>query len=141
MTVNADTSCTATFEIVQHSLSVSTTGAGSGTVTSAPAGIDCGADCSEPYDEGTVVTLTATPDAGSTFTGWSGDADCTDGSVTIDADTTCSATFEITQHSLNVSTSGGALPHDLFVRIEGGGGGGGGCFLQVLGPPAEGTAR
>ena len=31
-------------------------GIGRGTVTSAPAGIDCGADCSETYTEDTVVT-------------------------------------------------------------------------------------
>src|SRR2546428_5845093 len=47
-------------------------GSGSGTVTSTPAGITCGADCSEPYASGTVVTLTATPAAGSVFTGWRG---------------------------------------------------------------------
>ena len=34
--------------------------AGTGTVTSRPAGIDCGTDCNEPYNQGTTVTLTAT---------------------------------------------------------------------------------
>jgi hypothetical protein len=43
---------------------------GEGTVTGP--GINCGGDCSERYTIGTVVTLTATPAAGSTFTGWSG---------------------------------------------------------------------
>src|SRR2546428_403995 len=47
-------------------------GSGSGTVTSTPAGITCGADCSEPYASGTVVALTATPAIGSVFTGWGG---------------------------------------------------------------------
>jgi hypothetical protein len=47
-------------------------GTGTGTITSNPAGIDCGADCGESYTSGTPVTLTATPSAGSTFTGWSG---------------------------------------------------------------------
>jgi IPT/TIG domain-containing protein len=37
-------------------LNVSKTG--NGTVTSTPAGIQCGADCSEAYPNGTVVTLT-----------------------------------------------------------------------------------
>ena len=56
----------------QYTLTVTKAGTGSGTVTSNPAGINCGADCSEAYNQGTSVTLTATPDSGSTFTGWSG---------------------------------------------------------------------
>jgi uncharacterized repeat protein (TIGR02543 family) len=56
-----------------HTLSVTLAGEGSGTVTSDPAGIDCGADCEEGYEAGTPVSLTATPDEGSVFDGWSGD--------------------------------------------------------------------
>ncbi|HUX97516.1 MAG TPA: hypothetical protein VMV47_17415 [Bacteroidales bacterium] len=58
--------------IDQYTLSVGKAGTGTGLVTSSPAGINCGVDCSEPYNFGNVVTLTATPDAGSTFAGWSG---------------------------------------------------------------------
>lgn len=46
---------------------------GGGKVTSSPAGIDCGTMCSASYAENTSVTLTAAPDASSSFTGWSGD--------------------------------------------------------------------
>ena len=53
-------------------LSVSKTGTGSGTVTSTPVGINCGATCSYGFDENALVTLTAAPNTGSTFTGWSG---------------------------------------------------------------------
>jgi hypothetical protein len=53
-------------------VTVAKTGSGAGTVTSTPAGITCGADCSEPYVSGTLVTLSATPATGSTFSGWSG---------------------------------------------------------------------
>ena len=49
---------------------------GGGTVTSAPPGINCGTDCTEPYVQNTSVTLTAQPDANSTFTGWTGEG-CT----------------------------------------------------------------
>jgi hypothetical protein len=52
-------------------LTVSKTGTGSGTVTSTPAGINCGTTCSRSYSTGTPVTLTAAPNTGSTFTGWS----------------------------------------------------------------------
>jgi len=46
---------------------------GSGTVTSSPAGIDCGSTCSASYPNTTSVTLTAQANTGSTFGGWSGD--------------------------------------------------------------------
>ena len=78
-------------------LTVQKTGAGRGTVTSIPAGIGCGLDCAQSYSPGTVVTVTATPATGSTFTGWAGD--CTGTSptttVTLDAVRTCTATFDL----------------------------------------------
>ena len=80
-----------------HELSVSTAGEGSGTVTSDPAGIDCGEDCSEGYEEGTSVTLTATADEGSVFDGWSGPTCEGTGpcELTIDDATQVTATFSI----------------------------------------------
>jgi hypothetical protein len=42
-------------------LTVVKAGTGTGTVTSAPSGISCGTDCTEPYQLGTAVSLTATP--------------------------------------------------------------------------------
>ena len=62
---------TATF-VPKPILTVSLTGNGSGSVTSHPAGIGCGADCSEAYDPGTRVTVTATPGSVSVFLGWGG---------------------------------------------------------------------
>ncbi|QXE92616.1 S8 family serine peptidase [Geomonas subterranea] len=46
-------------------------GTGSGTVQLSP-GIPCTGSCSQIYDFGTEVTLTATPAAGSVFAGWGG---------------------------------------------------------------------
>jgi Divergent InlB B-repeat domain len=46
---------------------------GQGSVASSPAGIDCGADCSELFAANTQVTLTATPAAGQLFSAWTGD--------------------------------------------------------------------
>jgi hypothetical protein len=53
---------------------------GSGTVTSEPVGIDCGATCSISFIQDTAVTLTATPATNSVFGGWSGA--CTDSEET-----------------------------------------------------------
>ena len=53
-------------------LTVTLAGAGSGTVTSTPAGIDCGTDCTESYAWERSVELRATPATGSLFGGWSG---------------------------------------------------------------------
>ena len=82
---------------LQKTLTVNKAGAGTGTVTSDPAGINCGGDCTETYDIDTIVTLTATPDEGSVFAGWSGDCSGTDSTttVTMDEDKTCTATFSL----------------------------------------------
>ncbi|WP_420836704.1 InlB B-repeat-containing protein, partial [Calidithermus terrae] len=53
-------------------LTVAKAGAGSGTVTSSPAGINCGPACAASFPGGTPVVLSAQPAAGSTFTGWGG---------------------------------------------------------------------
>jgi hypothetical protein len=66
------TQITFTVTLTTHSLSVVKSVAGSGSVTSSPAGISCGTACSFQFDMGTNVTLTATPDPGSVFLGWSG---------------------------------------------------------------------
>jgi hypothetical protein len=56
-----------------HELMVTKAGTGTGKVTSTPAGIDCGNTCNASFAQNTQVTLIATPAAGSTFAGWSGD--------------------------------------------------------------------
>lgn len=72
LTMDADTSVAADFTGVAV-LEVGAIGVGAGTITSSPAGINCGADCSEVFATcGTPVTLTATAAAGSYFEGWSG---------------------------------------------------------------------
>jgi len=87
-----------------YGLTVTRAGVGSGSVSSSPAGISCGADCSESYNTGTTVTLTATATVDSIFMGWSGacaGAACT---VTMTADKTAVATFAPNQPDL-VETS------------------------------------
>lgn len=69
---------------------------GSGTVSSSLIGIACGASFCTAFATGTNVTLTATPDAGAEFIGWSG-GDCSGVSttcqMTMDGDKTVKATF------------------------------------------------
>ncbi len=92
--VTADCTVIATF--TRPALTITKTGNGTGTVTSAPAGIACGAICAAEFDFGTDVTLTALPAKGSVFKGWTGD-DCTgtgDCTVTMDAQKEISAAFE-----------------------------------------------
>jgi hypothetical protein len=56
----------------EFELTLEKSGEGEGTVSSEPAGIDCGSTCSAPYEEGTAVTLSASPAEGSEFNGWTG---------------------------------------------------------------------
>lgn len=80
---------------VAYRLTVLKAGSGDGTVTSLPGGIDCGAVCSADYASGKVVTLTASPTGGSSFTGWTGTGCSGTGScvVTMDAAKSVTATF------------------------------------------------
>ena len=97
ITINSDQTITATFnQQPQYTLTVTKSGTGSGTVTSSPAGINCGSDCSETYTKVQKVKLTAKADANSTFTGWSG-ACLGTGSclVTINRPTTVTVSFTL----------------------------------------------
>jgi hypothetical protein len=90
-----------------RTLTVAKAGSGAGTVSSAPAGINCGATCSAKYGDGTSVTLTATPAAGSRFAGWSG-AGCSGTNactVAMHADHAVTASF-VAQHGLSVAKTG-----------------------------------
>jgi Divergent InlB B-repeat domain len=77
-------------------LSVTRAGIGTGTITSAPAGIACGTDCTETVAPGTAVTLTAAATEGSTFAGWSGGCSGTGTcAVTLNTSATVTATFNV----------------------------------------------
>ncbi|MDP2755168.1 MAG: PKD domain-containing protein [Nitrospirota bacterium] len=88
-------------------LSVTKAGTGSGTVTSSPAGINCGSTCSASFNQGTTVTLTPTPATGSTFAGWSGACSgtgtCT---VTMDGNKNVTAIFNTTTPTIPSTPTG-----------------------------------
>ncbi len=87
---NALNSIAPTFTVM-----VAKNGAGTGTVASTPAGINCGGDCNERFPGGATVTLTATPSAGSLFTGWSGGGCSGTGSCAVSTTATVTATFNL----------------------------------------------
>ena len=71
VTMSAARSVTAIFTLLpKYTLTV--VKSGSGTVTSTPAGIGCGTDCSESYVSGTAVALTPAPATGYVFSTWNG---------------------------------------------------------------------
>lgn len=88
-----------------YTLTVTKEGTGSGTVTINPGGINCAsaAPCTATFVNGTVATLTATAASDSTFAGWSGDCSST-GTVTMNSNKTCTATF-------NLTTDSGSIPN------------------------------
>ena len=75
-------------------LTVSLLGAGTGTVTSSPAGINCPTTCSASFPQSTQITLSETSGTNNGFGGWGGA--CTGNttcSVTLNAPSSVTATF------------------------------------------------
>ncbi len=89
-------------------LTVGKAGSGSGVITSAPAGINCGASCSASFNTGTAVTLTAFPAAGSVFAGWSGAGCSGTGTCTVilNSAVTVTASFTAVPIALSVAKAG-----------------------------------
>lgn len=76
-------------------ISLAGVGAATGTVSSEPAGIDCGGVCATTYDDGTVITLVARPAPGARFLGWGScdDANGTRCTLKLGSDKTVVAAF------------------------------------------------
>ena len=90
-----------------YELTVWTQGAGSGAISSSPAGIGCPEICRANFDVGTVVALSAAADASSIFMGWSGACSGTGScQVTIDQTNSVTATFARESFNLTVATAG-----------------------------------
>lgn len=117
-----------------HTLKVELSGDGSGSVTSNPAGIDCGSDCEESFVEGATVAITATPDTGSSLAVWDGDPDCRDGQLTIYADRFCVARFCLEERELTNQVIDSAVTYEACNTLSVG------PAVQLL-PSAEVTLR
>ena len=116
LTLNAATNVVANFgsfsvaPVTFGLITVTKAGTGSGTVTSSPSYVDCGTSCAFlPTNSGS-ITLTATPEAGSVFVGWSSSACPGTGTCSISpssAPQTITATFDLIEGDvLNLSTRG-----------------------------------
>ncbi|MGC4097788.1 MAG: S8 family serine peptidase [Nitrospira sp.] len=103
------------YVVANSFVTVNKVGAGSGTVTSNPAGIDCRATCNGQFPQGSTMDLTAAPDPGSTFAGWGGDCQGT-GPCSLTHNATVTATFNIASGAQDPSQSSSNS-------------GGGGCTL------------
>lgn len=107
ISMNANTVVDAAFSLNSYAATVTKSGAGTGTVTSTPAGIDCGSTCSSTFNHGTSVTMTATPASGSTFSGWSGACSGTGScAFSISASTSIGASFALNSYAVTVSKVG-----------------------------------
>ena len=105
--LSGDATIKADFGVTQQRLQVASTGLGTGTITSTPAGIQCGNRCSNNFRALTRVALVPTPAAGSVFVGWSGDCEgTTPCGVTLTADRNVSARFESDQVTLSITRRG-----------------------------------
>ena len=83
-------------------------GNGTGTVTSSPVGLTCGATCAFPFAKDSMVTLTAVANADSDFTGWSGACTGTGACVvTMSSNRTVTATFTLKVFNVTSVISGG----------------------------------
>lgn len=82
-------------------------GDGSGSVSSQPAGVDCGSMCLSYFPDGTQVNLNAQPTAHSEFLSWGGD--CSGQSsclLTVDSPKVVQADFLATEWPLDLAKSG-----------------------------------
>ncbi|MBI5476171.1 MAG: InlB B-repeat-containing protein, partial [Ignavibacteriales bacterium] len=100
LAVTADISVTANFAINQYTLS---TTAVNGSITKSPDQLT--------YDYNTSVQLTAVPDGGYTFTGWSGDltGSTNPESLVMDGDKSITANFSTTVYTLTVNATNGTV--------------------------------
>jgi len=99
-------------------LSIALAGTGSGTVSSNPSGISCGATCSASFQTGTQIVISAAAAASSTFAGWSGGgcAGVLPCVVTLGANTTVTANF-VANSLGNVSLLASILPNSRSVQV------------------------
>lgn len=91
-------------------LVVAPIGAGTGVVSSEPAGISCGAECMVEVDAGTVITLRAIKGEGSIFQGWGEGCEPVEGNVLA-----CRVTVE---RSVRIEPRFGKIPEKVEIVFD-----------------------
>ena len=100
VTLNSNTTITANFQVIVNSYTLTVT-AGEGGSVSSEGG---------EYEEGTEVTITATPEEGYEFTEWSDGSTTNPLTYTLNSNTSFSANFQINTYTLTLITGeGGAV--------------------------------
>jgi C1A family cysteine protease len=99
MVVNLKAFSVAGSPVQSETLTVSKGGNGTGTVTSAPSGIQCGSSCSAAFTTNASVTLTAVAASGSSFEGWGGACSGSSSTCTVKMSTGQKVTANFTLHS------------------------------------------
>jgi prepilin-type N-terminal cleavage/methylation domain-containing protein len=96
--LTANRTCTANFALSSYTVSLTSSPAGSGTLTGAGT-----------YSSGTLLTITATANSGYSFSSWSGSTGCSGAaahSLTVNANISCTASFSaLPTYSLSLSVS------------------------------------
>jgi len=119
VTLDAAAAVDARFEPRFQTVAVTRTGSGVGSVTSSPAGIDCGDVCSATFRAGSSVTLSASAADGSTFAGWSGACGGTGAcTFTVAADVSVSARFEPAPQTLTVPDAATSVTYASWRGID-----------------------
>lgn len=121
---------------IKRVLTMLVRGSGSGRIKSTPAGVNCNTDCTAQFNDGRVVTLKATPAAGSILKKWGGACLGVVGDtcrVTMSAAKTARAVFALSipnqpanlqatagdkQVTLNWTASAGATAYDICMATE-----------------------
>ncbi|MGH7742670.1 MAG: InlB B-repeat-containing protein, partial [Candidatus Eiseniibacteriota bacterium] len=116
VTLDGNKTVTANFVLGGNSITITTDGNGAGSVTRSPNYV--------LYAPGSMVTLTAVPEYGSTFTGWSGDLSGTTNpqTLTLDADKNVNATFVHNSYVLTLladAASGGGVARNPDIPLYG----------------------
>ena len=101
-------------------LTVTLSGTGQGTVTGT--GVNCPGSCTVAVTQNAMLTLTAAPNTGSTFTGWSGGGCSGSGTCTVTMSTAQSVTAQFTRQLGALNVTVGGLPA------------GGSVALTIIGP-------